>query len=232
MNSNFGEFAKSSLPKLGLGVIGGGLISSVLNALFGVGATIAQNQYNSPNAQLKRIRKAGLPLSYMYQGKVNQQSDTPKLQLEPTLGTLQKIQGEKISAETTGQTIQNQTDQATQNFLRKKSKDGISNLEVNLRNERDIKKAELFLKQNQGRLIEIDKIVQDTLLSEGVQAEEKRQGLLKIQEQINLMGQLYKIRGFEEFVNNTITEDMDTLPEWQQALAAIILKLFHTKNFN
>jgi len=232
MNSNFGEFAKSSLPKLGLGVIGGGLISSVLNALFGVGATIAQNQYNSPNAQLKRIRKAGLPLSYMYQGKVNQQSDTPKLQLEQTLGTLQKIQGEKISAETTGQTIQNQTDQATQNFLRKKNKDGISNLEVNLRNERDIKKAELFLKQNQGRLIEIDKIVQDTLLSEGVQAEEKRQGLQKVKEQISLMGQLYKIRGFEEFVNNTITEDMDTLPEWQQAMAAIILKLFHTKNFN
>jgi len=167
------------MPLFLIGILGGTLLASALKALFDVGATLTQNQYNSPKAQLKRLRQAGLPLSYMYQGKVNQQSDTPKLQLEPTLGTLQKIQGEKIAAETTGQTIQNQTEQATQNFLRKKNKDGISNLEVNLRNERDIKKAELFLKQNQGRLIEIDKIVQDTLLSEGVQAEEKRQGLQK-----------------------------------------------------
>lgn len=68
------------------------LIASLANALFGTGATIAQNQYNSPISQLRRLRKAGLPQAYMYQGKVNQQSSVPQLSLEPTLGQAKKLE--------------------------------------------------------------------------------------------------------------------------------------------
>lgn len=68
------------------------LISSLANAMFGTGAVIAQNQYNSPISQLRRLRKAGLPQAYMYQGKVNQQTQVPQLSLEPTLGQAKKLE--------------------------------------------------------------------------------------------------------------------------------------------
>jgi len=72
--------------------ITGGLIASLGNALWGVGSTIAQNKYNSPKAQLKRLRDAGLPLTYMYQGRVNTQSTAPQLSLQPDLGVAKKIE--------------------------------------------------------------------------------------------------------------------------------------------
>jgi len=68
------------------------ILASLGNALFGVGSTISQNKYNSPKAQLRRLREAGLPLTYMYQGKVNTQSTAPQLSLEPTLGTAKKLE--------------------------------------------------------------------------------------------------------------------------------------------
>lgn len=50
------------------------------------------NRYNSPMMQRRRLRKAGLPLAYMYQGRVNQQSDVPKLSIDPFLGTVAQKQ--------------------------------------------------------------------------------------------------------------------------------------------
>jgi len=89
-----------------------------------------------------------------------------------------------------------------------------------------------MIKQHEERFKLIERIIQNTLLSEGVLADERRQALLKVKEQIKLMGQLHRIRGFDEFVDSTITGNLKTLPAWQQALSAIVLKLFHTKNFN
>jgi len=81
----------NATARTGLGVVGGTLLSTILSTLFGIGSTVAQNQYNSPAAQLKRLRKAGLPLSYMYQGRVNQQSQAPQMSIDPSLGQVQKI---------------------------------------------------------------------------------------------------------------------------------------------
>lgn len=64
----------------------GAIIAAAMSGAFSSAGTIMQNKYNSPVSQRRRLRKAGLPLAYMYEGKVNQQSDVPKLSLDPTLG--------------------------------------------------------------------------------------------------------------------------------------------------
>jgi len=68
----------------------GSLLASALQGIFGIGSTMAANKYNSPRAQRNRLKKAGLPLAYMYQGKVMGQSDVPKLSIDPTLGVTQQ----------------------------------------------------------------------------------------------------------------------------------------------
>lgn len=69
-----------------MGPILGAIIAAAASGLFSAGGTIMQNAYNSPRSQRRRLRKAGLPLAYMYEGRVNQQSDVPKLSIDPTLG--------------------------------------------------------------------------------------------------------------------------------------------------
>jgi len=54
-----------------IGVIGGTLIAAAISALFSIGSTVAQNKYNTPRSMRNRLRKAGLPLAYMYQGNVD-----------------------------------------------------------------------------------------------------------------------------------------------------------------
>jgi len=88
------------MPIILIGILGGTLIAAALKALFDIGGTVTQNQFNAPKAQLKRLRKAGLPLSYMYRGNVATQSESPKLSIEPTLGTLPKKQGAKLDVDT------------------------------------------------------------------------------------------------------------------------------------
>jgi len=58
----------------------------------------------------------------------------------------------------------------------------------------------------------------------------KRQALKKATQQVKnllaqagLMDQLKKIRGFEEQLNNTLTNDLDSLPDWISSFLKIIL---------
>jgi len=88
------------MPVFLIGILGGTLLAAALKAIFDIGGTITQNQYNSPRAMKQRLRKAGLPLAYMYKGNVSEQSQSPQLSIEPTLGTLPKKQGAKILADT------------------------------------------------------------------------------------------------------------------------------------
>jgi len=217
-----------------LGILGGTLLASALKALFDVGGTLTQNQYNSPKAQLKRLRQAGLPLSYMYQGKVNQQSDSPKLSIDPTLGTLPKLQGDKLTSETTAQNIENQVKQGELDVLKKvtTTPDGFTgtNQEINMLSERNTKYAEMFIKQHEQRLKEIEKFVEENAFTEGIQIDQKRQALKKAVQMVKnllaqegLMGQLQSIRGLEEKLNQSLTEDLDSMPEWISALLKVIL---------
>lgn len=230
-------------------IVLGALLSSALGGIFNIGATIATNQYNSPSAQLRRLRKAGLPMSYMYAGRVNTQSDVPKLSIDPTLGVAQQEQLDnqkrlvdaqipKIKSETTKLDIANDIQEGIRMWLRNRGKERPSHLgpsgtnqEINLEIEQAEKLAASFIKQHEQRLKQLDRIVANTLFSEGVTLDEKRQGLAKIKQQIKnmvtqagLMDQLSEIREFEAFLNSTLTESVNSLPSWAQALTAIILK--------
>lgn len=230
-------------------IVLGALLSSALSGIFNIGGTIAANQYNSPAAQLRRLRKAGLPMSYMYQGRVNTQSDVPKLSIDPTLGVAQQEQLDnqkklvdaqvpKIKAEKEKLDIANDIQAGIRDWLRMQGKKRAghlgpsgSNQEINLEIEQAEKLASSFIKQHEQRLKQLDRIVANTLFSEGVTLDQKRQGLAKVKQEIinmvkqaGLMSQLTEIREFEAFLNSTLTESVTSLPAWAQALTAIILK--------
>lgn len=221
-----------------LGPIGGTLLATAIKAIFDIGSTIFQNKYNAPKAQLKRLRQAGLPLSYMYKGNVATQSQAPQLSIDPTLGTMQKAQSKKLKIETN---MLNDQDQILDMMSGITRPDGtmLTNRGEIMLAERDQKRAAAFLTQNQAELKEILKKVENTLLNEGVSVEVRRQELARIKQQITNMGkqaglmtQLSDIRKYEEWLNNTLTTTLSGLPEWQQAILTSILKLFHTRNFN
>lgn len=236
-----------------LGPVGLSLLISAINGLFGIGSTVAQNAYNSPLAQRRRLRKAGLPLSYMYRGNVNQQSQAPQLSIDPQIGFKQKelanqtalttSQVDKNEADTKKLDISNDIQDGIRKWLLNSGKNRNSsigpsgtNQEINLEIEQAAKLAESFIKRHDQQLKNIQRIVENTLLSEGVQAETRRQGLSKIKQQTlnmmkqaGLMDQLGDIREFEAFLNETVTENIRSLPQWAQALTAIILKAYSFK---
>lgn len=213
-----------------LGPIGGTLISSALQAIFGIGATIAANKYNSPKSQLKRLRKAGLPQAYMYQGRINQQSDIPKLSIDPQLGVLQKSQKRLIDTkqEDLGMDIQ--------------VKDIIgegSNKTNRLRiKEAEVAEAEAvgMIKKHEERLKQIQRLVENTLFSEGVPQDQRRKALEKVKQELKnlvkqegLMTQLGEIREFDAWLNDTFSDNIKSLPEWAQALTSFFLKISRGK---
>lgn len=228
------------MPLLLIGILGGTLLSSAIKALFNIGSTITQNQYNSPQAQIRRLRKAGLPLSYMYQGKVATQSETPKLELEPTLGTLPKLQGEKLQADTSGKLIENSIQSGIDAWNKKSSPEpGITNQEYNLDSDQGTKNAESFIKKHEEELKQIEVWLENNAYAEGIQMDQRREALKKAAQQVKnliaqegLMNQLQKIRGYEELLNVKTMESLDSLPKWAENIATLLLKLFHTKNFN
>jgi len=215
-----------------LGILGGTLIASALKGLFDVGSTIASNRYNRPQAQIRRLRKAGLPLSYMYEGKVATQSDTPELSIDPNLGTLAQTQGKKLEADTTGQEIQNQKDQNELDWFEKLSGDGsgTTNQEQKLEFELATKEAESFIKKHEQELKQIELWVENNAFEEGITMEMKREALKKAAQmvknliaQAGLMDQLKDIRAFEEKLNSSLTKDLESLPDWISSLLKIIL---------
>lgn len=239
-----------------MGPVGLSLLISAINGLFGIGSTIAQNQYNSPLAQRRRLRKAGLPLSYMYRGNVNQQSQAPQLSIDPQIGfkqkelanqtTLVKSQAAKNDADTTRIGIQNEIADGIKQWLLNRGKSGGkykqyegltgTNQEINLNMEQDAKLAETFIKNHEQELKNIQRIVEQSLLPQGIQIQERKAALAKIRQQISnmmkqagLMDQLQDVRDFDAFLNSTVTETIKSLPDWGQALVATILKAYSYK---
>ena len=181
-----------------------------------------------------RLKQAGLPLAYMYRGNVATQNSSPQLSIDPNLGTLSKIQGEKIKSDTKGQDIKNQVDQGELDFLKTEvtNPDGVkhTNQYHNLMQERNRKYAESFIKQYEKKLKQIELNVERSAFREGIPLEMKRQALQKALQQVKnllaqagLMDQLKKIRGFEEQMNESLTQDLDNLPDWISSLLKIIL---------
>jgi len=229
----------------------GALLASGLSAIFGSAQTIFANKYNSPVSQLRRLRKAGLPLSYMYQGRVNQQSDVPKLSIDPTLGVTQKIQLEQqkpvqeaqvsnLQAETAGKKLANIEEEKQQAWRDKEITVAIdnkgrkmtgTNREVMLSLERERKNADRFIANNEGGLREIALDIASYLKETNKAI--KEQELVKIKQQIanlmsqdKLLSQLHDIRSIEAAVNETIGGALEGAPAWMKAIYWTLIKLF------
>jgi len=210
-----------------LGIIAGTLIASALQGLFGIGSTMAQNKYNSPEAMKRRVAKAGLPLAYMYQGKVATQQQAPQLSIDPHLGTMAKKQGAKIDVDVAEQLADTQAKDTMSGITHKDPKTGV---EYEQTNRMEQQRAASFLKNYEQELKGIELRVEQDAFAEGIPLQQKREALKKAQQQIKnllaqagLMDQLKKIRGFEELLNKSLTEDLESMPEWISALLKIIL---------
>jgi len=233
-----GRFKKKYMP---IGIIAGTLIASAIQGIFGIGSTLASNAYNSPVAQKRRLRKAGLPLSYMYRGNVATQSEVPKLSIDPTLGVEKKLsldnQTKLVNAQTNKLNIENAIQDGIRQWLQDEGKtdeDGVfrTNQDYNLEIDQLEKKAEAFIKRHENVLKGIQQVVETRLLAEGVTLNERRQGLELIKQRIvnlgkqaGLLDQLEDIRDFEEWLNSTVTDNINSLPHWAQAITATVLKL-------
>jgi len=218
-----------------LGVIGGTLLSTALQALFGIGATEFQNQYNSPRAQIKRLRKAGLPLSYMYRGNVATQSEVPRLSIDPHLGTTQKIQSRYV---------QTQQDELAQEQQVKNMPSGIKQddgSEYNVRAtqkmaEMRLKESESFIKRHEETIKKLEAYVEADAFGKGIPQEMKAQTLAKAKQQIKnllaqegLLKQLEKIRSVDELLNSELEKNINSLPEWLQGFAKVLMMAFNKK---
>jgi len=225
---------------MSLGPIGGSLLSAALQAIFGIGSTVAANKYNSPRAMRNRLKKAGLPLAYMYQGKVMGQSEVPKLSIDPTLGTAQQRRLEQDAP-----LLEQQTELTKEKSKRAYEDNQIWDMqgfgnktyrEHYLHDIVDEKKAARFIKQHEQRLKELSRIVENVLFSEGVPQELRRQELKKVQQQLinmgkqaGLMDQMKKIRGLDEWMSTRL-QDMKSMPEWVQFVVAFLGKVFKPIN--
>jgi len=215
------------MPIFLIGILGGTLLAAALKALFDIGGIATQNQYNAPKAQLKRLRKAGLPLSYMYKGNVSEQSQSPQLSIEPTLGTLPKKQGRKLTIDANEQQYETDAQNALDPTLITDSRSGEKGYNTYRQNR---VAAESFIKQYERDLKKIELDVENNAFAKGIPQAQKQAALEKAQQQVKnlleqagLMEQLKKIRGFEELLNESLTKDLDSLPDWISSLLKVIL---------
>jgi len=215
------------MPLFLIGILGGTLLAAALKAIFDIGGNITQNQYNAPKATLKRLRKAGLPLSYMYKGNVAQQSQSPQLSIEPTLGTLPKLQGSKLQVDTQEQLNETQAKDFMSGIWHTDPETG-ELFETTNRVEQE--RAKSFINNYESELKKIELDVERDAFGKNIPQDMKKAALEKAQNQVKnllaqagLMEQLKKIRGFEEKMNDSLTKNLDSLPQWISALLKIIL---------
>lgn len=219
-----------------IGILGGTLLATALKAMFDIGSTIAANKYNSPVSQLRRLRKAGLPMAYMYQGKVATQSEVPKLSIDPSLGTIGKIQGEKTKVDTKiGKEVfdnlskENQIKDMMSGIIQPDGTE-YNNRATQMIAERDAAVAGSFIKKYESELKNIELMVERDAFAKNIPQEMKKATLDKALQQIKnllaqegLMEQLKRIRGIEEILNDSLTRDLESLPDWVSSVLKVIL---------
>lgn len=270
----------------------GALAASALSGIFGSVAQARANRYNSPRQQLKRLRQAGLPMAYMYGGRVNVQSDVPRLSIDPTLGAAQqqnlgvkqeqidnqlRIALEKLGIDWENLDVRkgelgvkqsqlgiNQallalkeklTDEEIEKLgqeirmisasagikegelswlTKKDDKTGITNQEQSFENAQAIQKADIFIKQNQGRLQKIFADVEEKLFNDNIQVDIRREELNKVIAEITkilsenkTINQLMDIRSLDAFVSKHMEGMLDS-DNPASTLYAMLVSLFKT----
>lgn len=234
-----------------LSQIAGSLIASALQAIFGIGATVAQNQYNTPKAQRDRLRKAGLPLAYMYQGKVMGQSEVPKLSIDPTLGAAQQntynlekpVKEQQAKSLKLENEIKDLDNQYFQQFGGMHPADDTHPFPYQQKNRWDLLESQqkeasaaAWLKTNEAEIKDLTLKVEKVLFDENVPQDLRRKELEKIKQQLinmgkqaELMGQLKNIRAWEENISKNL-ENIEDLPGWIQFMVSLASKIFKPVN--
>lgn len=227
------------MPIILIGILGGTLLAAALKGIFDIGSTIAQNKYNSPRAQRNRLRKAGLPLAYMYKGNVATQSQAPTLSIDPTLGTaqaqslkqqapVQKAQSRKTNAEAQGIEQENiiLDDYGMANYMGYTG----SNRQIKIMAERDQAAAQAWIKHHEMELKKIELDVEKYAFGKNIPQAMKEEALKKAKQQVlnlldqsGLMNQLKKIRGLDEQLNAALVNDLETMPDWLSSIMKLIL---------
>lgn len=240
-----------------MGPVVGALLSAAISGLFSIGATVAANKYNSPIAQLRRLRKAGLPMAYMYQGRVNTQSDVPKLSIDPDLGTVEQLQlhqqqpkvdadVKRIGAEVAKTAVETEILEGERDWLKdgKREWDSEGNLTYSRTNQQAMLDARLaeqravgFIRENEQELKRIAKEVEEKLFQSGVQEGVRLKELERIKQQISnlvkqnkLMNQLHSIRSLEAMINEEISDTIKNGSEFEKALFSLLMKLFRPQS--
>lgn len=227
-----------------MGPILGALASAALGGLWSSLSTVFQNKYNSPVGQLKRLRKAGLPLSYMYQGKVNTQSSAPQLSIDPTLGVVQKqkididrevadANIQKVVAETEEQNLINQSLKGKIDWEMLRDEMGISNQVSVLELQKAKLEADRFISEHTRELKQVAVWVENNLFAEGIQIKERKEALNKVVQQITnlvsqnkLIGQLFDIRSLEALINRTLMDNLNDESDFNIGLYSLLMQLF------
>jgi len=193
------------------------ILAAGIKGVFDIGGTIAQNRYNRTAAMKRRLREAGLPLAYMYQGRVAEQSQVPELSIDPDLGSVEKEQlsiskGQlsetqrmneqqlkNLSEQLQNLQMDNQILRGELNWKLNqgetfKDKSGQTysrtNQEILLDNEKSISNSITWLRENEAKFKQILLDVEDAFYKEGGQLQLKREELSRIKQQIvNLVSQ-------------------------------------------
>jgi len=247
---------KGPQAKKPLNPILGSILSSLFGGIFGIGSTIAANAYNSPAAQKRRLRKAGLPLAYMYQGRVNQQSDVPQLSIDPDLGSVeaeniainkgQLAQTERMNTEEIRKMAQQIEQLKMSNEIERGKLDWLKEFDYNYDTgerrtkqqlgfdaELSLQKSSDWIKQNQVILSNILTSVESDWFSEGgqmklnkAQLDNLLQKTKNLLSQDKLLNQLHGIRKIQEVLNEAIGDQIDTKAEWEKGFMWAIMQLF------
>lgn len=168
-----------------LGSIVGSLGSAAISRRWAIKDLKAQNEYNSPRAQVKRLKQAGLPLATMFGGQGGSTSDQPRSsEIDPSLGAARGMENyfQNRMQKAQLQLIDQQLREATAGadlkegerdwYLNQKEKDqGWTVLEDNqermLRNKRDRESSEAFIAGFESTMKGIESSVKEALNTQG-----------------------------------------------------------------
>lgn len=216
----------------------GAILAAAISAVFSSVAQARANRYNEPASQLKRLRKAGLPLAYMYKGGVNQQSGVPSLSIDPDLGFSEKqkldIDRQVADAQLEGMKYDNEFKKAFAQWgqlFPDQTTGDVTNWFSQFEAKKKAEQAAAIIKENEARLKELEKQWAEIMDNEDIPVGLKRQELERIAAQTKqilaaagLMEQSKDTREFDQWLNNQLEDAMKSMTPFQQTFMAIIYK--------
>lgn len=164
----------------------GSLISAGINFGGNALSTVFQNKYNSPESQIKRLGKAGLPPQAIFSNIENRQSSAPQFNIAPDLGAAENIERQQVDRMQKQQFLTMQLERMlTQEKIRKEGAvaDNVgllrdfnfmnpademqNNFWYNMKNRQQILEATNIIRANERDISNIDKRIYEELDNDG-----------------------------------------------------------------